>query len=59
VHAIPATVVTGAGEMGPAVAGAIAAGGVRLVLARTDRAANLAVHDELVAAVESGLDALA
>jgi len=57
VHGIPAIVITSADEVAPAVAGAIAAGGVRLVLARTSRATNLAVHDELLAAVESGLAA--
>lgn len=39
-----------------AVAGSVAAGGVRLLVARTDRRANVAVHEELQAAVSAALE---
>jgi len=57
-YAIPVEVVGRADELGPAVDGAVAAGGVRMVLARTDRAANVAVHDELNAAVAGAVAGL-
>jgi 2-succinyl-5-enolpyruvyl-6-hydroxy-3-cyclohexene-1-carboxylate synthase len=44
-----------AGEVGPAVAAAMAEGGVRMVHLRTDRAANVAVHDELNRAIAAAL----
>jgi 2-succinyl-5-enolpyruvyl-6-hydroxy-3-cyclohexene-1-carboxylate synthase len=55
VHGVPVTVVGAAEEVGPAVAAGIRDGGVRLVLARTDRAENVAVHNELNAAVAAAL----
>ncbi len=58
VHAIPVTSPVGAVEVGPAIEDAVRAGGVRLVHVRTDRAATVAVHDELHAAVAHALDHL-
>ncbi|HEU5301818.1 MAG TPA: 2-succinyl-5-enolpyruvyl-6-hydroxy-3-cyclohexene-1-carboxylic-acid synthase [Acidimicrobiia bacterium] len=45
VHGIPCTEVTEPGDVGPAVSTSVDAGGVRMVLARTDRATNVARHD--------------
>jgi len=59
VHGIPVTLVAVAEEVGPAVAAATDAGGVRLVLVRTNREMNLSVHAELGDAVEHGLSGLA
>ncbi len=38
---------SGSGRLDGAVVQALAAGGVRMVLARTERGANVAVHDEI------------
>ena len=45
VHGIPCTEVTVAADVGPAVAASVAEGGVRVVLARTERATNVAHHE--------------
>ena len=55
VHAIPTTPVKTATDLEAAVVEGRAGGGVRLVLARTERAANVAVHEELNAAVAAAL----
>jgi 2-succinyl-5-enolpyruvyl-6-hydroxy-3-cyclohexene-1-carboxylate synthase len=56
VHGIPCTDIGAAADVGPAVAEAMAAGGVRLVRAPTERDANVKIHDELHAAVRAALD---
>ena len=56
VHGIPAVTLDGAAALTGALDDARQAGGVRLVHVRTDRAANVAVHDELTAAVARALE---
>jgi 2-succinyl-5-enolpyruvyl-6-hydroxy-3-cyclohexene-1-carboxylate synthase len=57
-HGIEAKAVDGVGQLAEAVASSCAAGGVRVLVVRTDRAANPAVHDQLHSAVAVALDAL-
>jgi 2-succinyl-5-enolpyruvyl-6-hydroxy-3-cyclohexene-1-carboxylate synthase len=53
----PVTSVAGAAEVAGAVRDAVAQGGVGVVLARTDRRANVEVHDMLHAAAAAGVAA--
>ncbi len=55
VHGIDAVVVDEAASLRPAVSASVNAGGVRLVVVRTDRGANVAVHEELHAAVAAAV----
>ncbi|MGH9182959.1 MAG: 2-succinyl-5-enolpyruvyl-6-hydroxy-3-cyclohexene-1-carboxylic-acid synthase [Acidimicrobiales bacterium] len=54
-HGLSATEVAEAAALAPAVAGALGAEGTHVVVVRTDREANVAVHDELHAAVAGAL----
>ncbi len=54
-HGVPATLVSEASDVAPAIAAALLEGGVRLLRIRTDRAANVAVHDEVHRAVALAL----
>jgi 2-succinyl-5-enolpyruvyl-6-hydroxy-3-cyclohexene-1-carboxylate synthase len=55
-HGVEAVTVDDAGGLAPALARVAEAGGVWLVVVRTDRATNVAVHDALHAAVSRALD---
>jgi 2-succinyl-5-enolpyruvyl-6-hydroxy-3-cyclohexene-1-carboxylate synthase len=57
VHGIGAHEVRDAAGLAPAVASGLDAGGVSVIVVRTDRSANVAVHDELHHAVAAALDA--
>jgi 2-succinyl-5-enolpyruvyl-6-hydroxy-3-cyclohexene-1-carboxylate synthase len=54
-HGVPVIRPADAAAVGPAVAEAIAAGGVRMVHVRTDRTENVALHDEIHRMVEADL----
>jgi len=58
VHGLTASEIDSAAALAPAVVSALDAGGITVIVARTDRAANVAVHDELHAAVSTALDAV-
>lgn len=58
-HGLMTVEPSGAAEVGPAVSASVAAGGVRLVRVTTDRAANVAIHDEIHDAVAAALADLA
>lgn len=57
-HGLPCQVLTVQAEVGPAVAASVAGGGARVLVVRTDRAANVAIHDELHAAVAAAVSDL-
>ena len=55
VHGLPVTEVGAAGDVAPAVTDSIAAGGVQVVLVRTDRATNVTRHRQVWAAVAAAI----
>lgn len=57
-HGLTATTVDAAAALAPALDAAFGAGGVHLVVVRTDRAANVRLHDELHAAVAAAVASL-
>jgi 2-succinyl-5-enolpyruvyl-6-hydroxy-3-cyclohexene-1-carboxylate synthase len=57
VHGVTASEITAAEALVPAVTAGLSRGGVTVLVARTDRAANVSVHDEIHAAVAAGVDA--
>jgi 2-succinyl-5-enolpyruvyl-6-hydroxy-3-cyclohexene-1-carboxylate synthase len=57
-YGVPAVRIDQADEVEPAISEAVATGDVRAVVVRTDRAANVAVHDELHAAVAKAVSSL-
>jgi len=54
-HGLPCEVVNRASDVGPAVKEAVAVGGVRVVLVRTDRRANVARHEAVWDAVRAAI----
>jgi 2-succinyl-5-enolpyruvyl-6-hydroxy-3-cyclohexene-1-carboxylate synthase len=57
VHGLTAFEITGADQLVPAVNSAVATGGITVLVARTDRQANVEVHNEIHAAVAAALGA--
>ena len=55
-HGLGAVEVGESGELEAAVASGLDSGGIKVIVARTDRTSNVAVHDEIHAAVSAGLD---
>jgi 2-succinyl-5-enolpyruvyl-6-hydroxy-3-cyclohexene-1-carboxylate synthase len=55
-HGLATLEPTGAADLATAITASVTAGGTRLVHVRTDRTANVAVHDELHAAVVAALE---
>jgi 2-succinyl-5-enolpyruvyl-6-hydroxy-3-cyclohexene-1-carboxylate synthase len=56
-HGLDVTRIDGAADIVPAIAEAALAGGVQVLVARTDRDRNVAVHDEIHAAIAAALSA--
>ena len=56
VHGLTASEITAADQLGPAVASGLAAGGISVIVVRTDRRANVDVHNEIHAAVAAALE---
>jgi len=56
VHGLATIAIDAAGQLAPALTAGVAAGGITVIVARTDRDANVAVHAELHAAVSAALD---
>ena len=55
VHGAEVRTPVGPAELGPAIADALAAGGLQVVHVRTDRQRNVVVHDDLTKAVAQAL----
>jgi 2-succinyl-5-enolpyruvyl-6-hydroxy-3-cyclohexene-1-carboxylate synthase len=56
VHGLTALEVDAAAHLAPALSSGLEAGGVTVIVVRTDRAANVTVHDEIHAAVAAALE---
>ena len=56
-YGLEAREVTAADQLAPAVAWGLSTGGVTVIVVRTDRKTNVAVHDEIHAAVSAALGA--
>ena len=54
-HGVAVDVLEKQADVAPAIARAAESGGVKILVVRTDRAANVAVHDEIHAAVHKAL----